>query len=292
MTPAFLEAALRGALDDPALRVTGSRRLGGGCIHDAARLTTTAGDFFAKWNTTVPDDLFPSEARGLRALRDASDGGLAIPRVIAASGPAGGAPAFLVLEYLAPAQPSARADEALGRGLATIHRAGAERFGFPCATYCGSTRQENAPCPTWAGFYATRRLRPLLDALGLRGDERRVFDRLVERLPEILPPESPPALVHGDLWSGNVLATSRGPALVDPACAYADREMEFGISTLFGGLSPRAFSAYDEAWPLPQGWRERNPLYQCYHLLNHALLFGGGYLEQARAAARRYVGGA
>jgi fructosamine-3-kinase len=77
---------------------------------------------------------------------------------------------------------------------------------------------------------------------------------------------------------------------VDPACAYADREMEFGITTLFGGLAARAWAAYEEAWPLPAGWRERNALYQLYHLLNHALLFGGHYAEHARRAARRYVG--
>jgi fructosamine-3-kinase len=264
--------------------------VGGGCIHEAARLVTRAGEFFAKWNAAAPPDLFPSEARGLQALRDATGAELSIPRVIAASGPAGGDPGFLILEFLAPARGSARDDERLGRGLAAVHRARSPRFGFPCATYCGATRQENAACDTWAEFYAARRLRPLLEALGLRGEERRAFDRLIERLPAILPPEAAPSLIHGDLWSGNVLATERGPALVDPSCAYADREMEFGITTLFGGLPPRAWAAYEEAWPLPRGWRERNPLYQVYHLLNHAALFGGGYLAQARSATRRYVG--
>ena len=98
-----------------------------------------------------------------------------------------------------------------------------------------------------------------------------------------------PSLIHGDLWSGNVLHTVRGPALVDPACAYADREMEFGITTLFGGFSDRFFAAYEEAWPLPGGWRERNPLYQLYHLLNHFLIFGGAYGVEALSLARRYV---
>jgi fructosamine-3-kinase len=109
------------------------------------------------------------------------------------------------------------------------------------------------------------------------------------RLPDLLPQASP-SLIHGDLWSGNVLFRAKGPALVDPACAYADREMEFGITTLFGGLSSRAFRAYEEVWPLPEGWRERNPLYQLYHLLNHAVLFGGHYAGDARRIASRYVG--
>ncbi len=84
------------------------------------------------------------------------------------------------------------------------------------------------------------------------------------------------------------MPTARGPALFDPACAYADRELEFGITTLFGGFSERFWSAYEEAWPLPAGWRERNPLYQLYHLLNHYLIFGGHYGAEALAIARRF----
>jgi fructosamine-3-kinase len=124
----------------------------------------------------------------------------------------------------------------------------------------------------------------------LSASDRRLYERLLDLLSGLLPKDAPPSLIHGDLWSGNVLFTSRGPALVDPSCAYADREMEFGMTTLFGGLSERAFSAYEEAWPLPAGWRERNPLYQIYHLLNHAVLFGGHYANEARRLARGFAG--
>lgn len=288
MKLAFLEAALQRALGEPSLRITGSEPVSGGCIHAAARLATASSEFFAKWNADCPPDLFPSEARGLEALRDAASE-LAIPRVVAVSGPSREDPGFLILEYLPPRPAGLRDEERLGRGLAAIHRRSAARFGFECATYCGATRQDNTACDSWASFYSERRLRPLLDALTLDAETRGPFDRMIDRLPEILPPVSPPSLIHGDLWSGNVLDTAGGPGLVDPACAFADREMEFGITTLFGGLSKRAWAAYEEAFPLPGGWRERNPLYQTYHLLNHALLFGGGYLAQARAAARRYA---
>ena len=290
----FLEAALRRALGRPDLSVQEASAVAGGCIHEARRLTTSAGEFFAKWSASCPDDIFLREAEGLEALR-VSDSGIVIPAVVAASGPQAGDPAFLILEYLPPARrPDSSDDEKLGRGLAAIHRRTADQFGFPSPSYSGLTRQDNRWSGSWAEFYAERRLGLLLVTLDGRGAlsiaDRRMYERLFDRLPDLLPNRSTPSLIHGDLWSGNVLASDRGPALVDPACAYADREMEFGITTLFGGLSPRALAAYDEAWPLPAGWKDRNPLYQLYHLLNHAVLFGGHYAEDARRIAARYVG--
>jgi protein-ribulosamine 3-kinase len=287
---AFLEDALREAFGASDVRVTGVHAVGGGCIHHAARVSTSRGDVFAKWNDERPSDVFLREADGLRELRGA-DSGLAIPQVIAASGPEGDRPAYIVMEYLAPG--TAKDDEsALGRGLAAIHRCSAETFGFTVTTYCGPTPQDNTKATSWTEFYAERRLLPLMRLLekdrGLRESDRKTLERVVERLPSLLPHSPPPALVHGDLWSGNVLQTARGPGLVDPACAYTDREMEFGITTLFGGFSSRFFAAYEEAWPLPAGWRERNPLYQLYHLLNHHLIFGGHYGSEALAVARRF----
>lgn len=293
MSVAFLEAALQRALGEAGLRIADTRALGGGCIHQTVLLRTSAGEFFAKWNAGCPPDLFLREAEGLEALRSA-ESELVIPAVVAAAARVGNDPAFLILEYLPPAaRNESEDDERLGRGLATIHCCRAERFGFTSPSYCGTTRQDNRACDSWAEFYRERRLVPLLAALEHAGrlspGDRRLYERLMEGLPELLPSQSTPSLIHGDLWSGNVLATARGPALVDPASAYADREMEFGITTLFGGLSVRALAAYQEAWPLPEAWRERNPLYQLYHLLNHALLFGGHYGDEARAVARRYL---
>ena len=284
-----LQAALRVALGDARLEVLAVDGVGGGCISPTARLETTAGPFFAKWNDAGPPDLFLREADGLRAMAEAGSS-LAIPRVVVARGPEADAPALIVMELL---QPGPLDHEALGRGLAELHRKAGARFGFPVDTYCGTTAQPNAPLDSWAEFYATRRLAPLVarleDARGLPSADRAIHERVIERLPGLVADGAPPALVHGDLWSGNALGSSRGPALVDPACAFADREMELGMMTLFGGFSGRCFAAYEEAWPLPAGWRGRNALYQLYHVLNHFLLFGGHYGAQALSIARRYA---
>jgi len=287
-----IAAALSAALGR-RVRVDRWQSVGGGCISHASRIDTDAGQFFVKWNAEAPPDLFEAEARGLREMAKARSS-LAIPSVLAAAGPRGECPAFIAMEYLEPEAAHAPADEeVLGRGLAQLHRARAKQFGFAGDAYCGSTRQANAWGDSWPEFYAERRLRPLLRSLererGLAASDHALYEGVIARLRELLPAEATPSLIHGDLWSGNVLWTTRGPALVDPSCAYAEREMEFGITLLFGGLPPRAWSAYLEAWPLPAGWRERNPLYQLYHLLNHYLIFGGGYGAQARQVAKPFA---
>jgi fructosamine-3-kinase len=288
----FLEGELRRALEAPRLQVLAVDPVSGGCIHHAVRLRTTHGDWFAKWNEGCASDLFLAEAEGLRALR-AAGSSLRIPQVLLASLPAEGRPACIVMEYLPSAHGRGIDQDALGAGLAAIHARPAAGFGFAVTTYCGPTAQDNRPCGSWPAFYAERRLRPLVEALAADGrlgaPERALVERLVERLPSLVGHEPRPALIHGDLWSGNVLGTLDGPALVDPACALCDPEMEFGISTLFGGFSERFFAVYLERHPLPAGWRERNPLYQLYHLLNHYLIFGGHYGGEALSIARRYV---
>jgi protein-ribulosamine 3-kinase len=271
----------------------------GGSINQAFVLRTASGVFFCKWNPAAPPGMFRREAEGLAAL--AASGPLRVPTAIAASperaeAPAAGPdPALLVLEYLEPDgdRPTKATWEELGRGLAALHRSPEDRFGFNRDNYCGLTRQENAWSDDWVAFYRDKRLGALIDRLAQRGDlgteDRKVYARLLDRLPQLLAHKPRPSLIHGDLWSGNFLSAAVGPALVDPAAYCADREAEWGMMLLFGGFPETVLGAYQEAWPLPDGWRERIPLYQLYHVLNHFLLFGDGYAMQALRIARNFT---
>ncbi len=304
-------AAIADALDQ-RLTLDAVTPVGGGCINQAARLDTSAGPFFAKWHPAPPPGMFAAEAEGLAAL-GAGGTSLVVPAPVAwhdvggggdgavgddgteRDNAGGGEAGFLVTTWLAPGRPGPAFDERLGAGLAALHRATADAFGFDRDGYCGSTPQPNGWLDTWVDFYRERRLRHQVrlarDAGRMGSDERRVYDRLLERLEDRLPDDGEgPALIHGDLWSGNLYVTSDGaPGLVDPAAYYAHREAELGMMTLFGGFGRGVFEAYEADWPLPPGWRERNGLYQLYHLLNHLNLFGGGYGGQAMGVARRYA---
>ena len=288
-----MEEALAGAVGAP-VSVLRSEPLSGGCINHAARLHTSRGVFFAKWNDARRPGLFTQEAASLEALRG-SGTSLVIPAPVAARDPDGTGPGFLTPPDRAPGPRGARSDAPLGEGLAELHRASWIAFGFTLDTYCGTTLQPNQPLPTWLEFYRDRRLGPQLAMAAAKGllapRDRALGERLLERLEAHLAgTEEPPALIHGDLWSGNLHVAPGGrPALIDPAAYYGHREAELGMMTLFGGFSERVFAAYEAAAPLPAGWEERGELYQLYHVLNHANLFGGGYVEQARGIMRRWA---
>jgi len=273
------------------VRIEQRVRLAGGSISHTERLDTTAGSFVLKFHETPPPGFFRAEADGLTALRQ-SGTSLVIPRVIAYEDVA---PSFLLTEFLSEGRRQSDFDEQLGRGLAELHRTTAPQFGFAEDNYCGATPQPNAWRERWVDFYAHARLGyqlGLASAGGLLAAVEIVrVRRLVERLGDWLnEPETGPALIHGDLWSGNLHTDCLGrPALIDPAAYYGHPEAELGMMTLFGGFSARTFAAYDEAFALEPGWRERNPLYQLYHLMNHLNLFGASYRAQVMAVVDRFV---
>lgn len=280
-----LEASVAGAL---GARVAGRRRLGGGDINDAWALDLDDGRrAFVKANRAAPDEMFEAEAHGLAWLAEA--GALRVPRVLAVSGD------FLALELFEPARPVRDYGARLGRGLAELHRFGADRFGLERDNFIGTLAQRNDPCDDWPEFYRTRRLEPqlhlALDSDLIGSEMRRGFERLFLALPDLVGPPEPPARLHGDLWSGNRHVDERGlPVLLDPAAYAGHREVDLGMMHLFGGFGPDVVAAYDEAYPLAAGWRDRLPLYQLYFLMVHVNLFGAGYLGSTEAALARLVG--
>ena len=264
----MIEPRLRTVFPD----LTGFRAVPGGDTNRAAVFTSNGQKLFVKHNAHGLPRQFEAEAAGLDALR-ASGTSLIVPA------PVHVAPDFLVLEYLPPG-PSPD-PIAIGTGLAALHRATDSRgFGFPLDGTCGATPQPNPWTGDWPTFYVEQRLRPLLTRLDLP-------TRVLDRAPDVLGDDEPSALIHGDLWFGNLYGSDRGPALVDPAAYYGHREAELGMMFLFGGFPEAVYRAYEAAWPLREGWRERLPWYSLYHVLNHALLFPGGYRAQAQQILRQ-----
>ncbi len=270
----------------------------GGCIHSAWRLELADGShLFAK--TAALDDLplLEAESDGLAALMLAAEGsGLVLPRPRALG--TDGDQAVLVLDWLELGGSGvAEGWHRLGQGLARLHRRSLEvpcgegdrldgSFGWPRDNVIGATPQANGWLPDWGAFFRRRRLEPQLALLTGRGVRLHGGAALLEQVEGWLADHRPEAvLVHGDLWSGNASLTASGAgALFDPAVHRADREVDLAMAQLFGGFPASFFAGYGQEWPLPPGHRARVRLYNLYHLLNHANLFGGGYIAQCQAS--------
>jgi fructosamine-3-kinase len=192
---------------------------------------------------------------------------------------------------MARTAPALDHDDRLGDGLAALHAAGAPGFGYAHDNWIGSLPQSNRAHDTWAAFYAEERVLPLvrraIDGGHAPASWAALADRLAVRLPELAGPPEPPARLHGDLWSGNVITDSRGqPVLIDPAVYGGHREVDLAMLALFGGLSPRVVAAYEARTPLAEGWKARTRLWQIHPLLVHTILFRGSYVDAAEAAMR------
>jgi fructosamine-3-kinase len=248
---------------------------------------------FVKHRAGAPAAEFAAEAAGLAWLRAA--GAARVPEVLArGDGP------WLALEWLEPGSLSAPGAEALGRSLAELHRTGAEAHGaLPPDSpdellRIGSVELPSRPAAAWPELYAEQRLRPLVARARELGSiserDARAVETVCERIDQLAGPPEPPARLHGDLWSGNVLAGADGEAwLIDPAAHGGHREIDLAMLRLFGGPPERTFDAYEEAWPRAEGHEERVELWQLLPLLVHAVLFGGSYGAAAGRAAARYV---
>jgi fructosamine-3-kinase len=235
------------------------------------------------------DGPFAAEAAGLRWLLDGWRGVSAepgpVPEVLAADD------TTLVLPWIETASPTREAAERFGRELATLHGAGAESYGAPWKGYIATLPLDNADGSSWPEWYARRRVLPYLrisvDRGAMSARDAAEVERAVDRIADAAGPPEPPARIHGDLWSGNVLWGDGRAWLIDPAAHGGHRETDLAMLALFGapGLD-RIIAAYDEVSPLADGWRSRVPLHQLHPLLVHVALFGSAYRARALAAAR------
>jgi len=229
---------------------------------------------FLKEGAPARADAFAAEAAGLEALRPH----LRVPQVLERGVRNG--KAFILLEHLELRRNGDHA--ALGRMLAKLHRQTAPRFGWAHDNYIGLAPQQNGWCDDWAEFWVTRRMEPQLSMARDKG-----FNVSMPSMHLLQNHKPPPALLHGDLWSGNAGFTAGGPVVFDPAVYYGDREADLAMTELFGGFPKEFYRAYNEAFPLDAGYEKRKHLYNLYHLLNHLNLFGGGYLGQVKETLRR-----
>ena len=257
-----------------------TRPVGGGDICSAMRGTVDCVQVFAKTRADAPADFFAAEARGRDWL--AVDDGPPLPDVIAVGDDG------LVLEWVEPGRASASAAQDFGHALARMHRTSPDGFGAAADGFIGELSLNNTGAPDWPAFYAERRLAPYLR--WLPESAARSVERVCEHIGDIAGPPETPARIHGDLWSGNVLWSTDGRAwLVDTASAHGGhRETDLAMLALFGAPHlEEILTAYDDEWPLADGWRERVPLHQLHPLMVHAAMFGGGYVSRVAQTAER-----
>ena len=279
-------AAVRAATGCPAATPHWSS-CGGSSLNATWRLDLGGERFFVKVNVAARLAMFAAEAAGLAEL--AAAGAIRVPRPIA-SGAAGGA-SFLAIEWLDIA--AGGRDAAMGRSLAALHRRTAAAHGWHRDNTIGTTPQDNTRAADWAQFFRDRRIAPQLELAARNGHAKLQSDgaALLDVIPRLLAGRATvPSLLHGDLWAGNAGRLADGtPVVFDPAVYYGDRETDLAMCMLFGGFDAGFFAAYRAAWALPPGHAMRCELYSLYHVLNHANLFGGGYVAQASGLIGRLL---
>jgi protein-ribulosamine 3-kinase len=286
----FLEATLFETFGQE-IEVDSFQFMGGGCINNSLKINTIKGDFFLKWNES-PDALqmFETEAKGLQLLTDTQS--IRIPKLLGYG--RNEAKAYLLLEFITPYFRNDHYWKKLGESLATLHQHTYSKFGLHFNNFIGSLPQSNEFFDDWVEFFIDRRLRVQAGLAYYNGLVNKDFlskmEKLYLKLPHLLPKEKP-ALLHGDLWSGNVIQDEKGePCLIDPAVYYGNREIEIAFTSLFGGFDDEFYQVYHSNFPLEKGFEQRIGIYHLYPLLIHVNLFGTSYLSGVERILNRFIG--
>jgi protein-ribulosamine 3-kinase len=271
-------------------KVTDIKIASGGSINDSYLVTCEHHSYFVKCNEAIPfKENFEAEIKGLKLL--ASTNTLRIPSVVRIS--EHGEEVYLILEMIHKGHQSKKFWEQFGQSLASLHRNTHPFFGLDHDNYIGALAQSNSYHKNWIEFFHQERILPQLQSAEKAGlisisliDQ---FEKLIVKLPDIFP-EEPPALIHGDLWNGNMMADEQEqPVVFDPAVYYGHREMDIAMSKLFGGFDPYFYYAYHEVFPMHGDWEHRMELYNLYPLLVHVNLFGGQYLSDVKVTLNKII---
>jgi fructosamine-3-kinase len=273
-------------------KITGLTPLSGGCISSAYKLKLNdKQEFFLKHNPSVSDKMFITEAHGLQELNKSDT--IRVPKVIIYDDD------FILLELIQQGNKSKNFFSDFGRSFALMHKHSSENYGFYEDNFIGSNDQKNIPVGSekenWTSFYFNKRILfqlELAEKLGYATSElKKGIGKLEEKIEEIIETSNEKSsLLHGDLWGGNYLVDENGNAcLIDPAVYYGHREADLGMTKLFGGFSSEFYEAYNETYPLQDGYEYRENIYKLYHILNHLNLFGGGYYSQAISLIHFYI---
>ncbi len=273
----------------PKANLLGIQAVSGGSINDCWDVQTSEGRLFAKINSALRfPGMFETERLGLALLRKHSDFLIPEPMHIYT----GGQDIVFLMEHVIREPATAVFWERMGRLLAQMHQVTDASFGLDHDNYIGSLTQHNRQTSQWNHFFQAQRISPLVELAMKRGylssQDRQLVDQLMNRLDDYFP-EEPPALLHGDLWSGNAFcAADQQPSIFDPAVYYGHRFMDLGMTRLFGGFDERMYEAYQEIYPLPGHWEDRAEVANLYPLLVHVNLFGTSYVSQVRHVLKRY----
>jgi fructosamine-3-kinase len=278
-----MQTILKAISEDCRVNITRYEKVQGGDINESYCLQSTGNKYFLKLNDAdrLPH-MFEREAEGLEALRVNST--IVIPGVIKHG--IINDRQWLLLEWIEKGAVKKESLQNFGAKLAQMHRTPQPYFGWHNNNYIGSLLQTNTQYDNWAEFYIQCRLMPLIkllfDADTFTKQEMTIAELASKRIAVSFPNE-PPALLHGDLWAGNYTITATGDAVFfDPAVYFGHREMDIGMTQLFGGFDNAFYNAYQEVYPLENGWQQRLSLTQLYPLLVHAVLFGGHYIPRVK----------
>lgn len=282
-----------------SVAITETDRLSGGDINKAYGLTLNTGaHIFMKANSKANADFFTAEAAGLSAIE--ATGVIKTPEILCTGTDDGEdvGYSFLLLKFIKSAKPRTDYWESFARDLAALHKADTKifeisgKFGFFQNNFIGARAQNNTPSDSWISFFRDNRLAPQFkDADSyFTAEDRTKITKLLDHLEEFLIEPAHPSLLHGDLWSGNVMCGPEGKAmLIDPAAYIGHAEADLAMTELFGGFPEQFYDAYREANPLEPGYENRRDLYNLYQLLNHLNLFGPTYLGPVLSIVDEYV---